>query len=60
MGVTDIAAKTLIRTKKSALKRGKTYIYDAMNILYSMCCMSAISDLLAQKPAVPTRHLVST
>ena len=59
MGVTGIAANTLIRDKKSALKRGKTYVYDAMNILYSMCSISAISDILGQKPAVPTRNIVS-
>ena len=59
MGVADIASNTLIRAKKSALKRGKTYIYDAMNLLYSMCCISAISDLLGQNPPVPTRSIVS-
>ena len=47
-----------IRTKKSTLKRGKTYLYDVMNVLYSMCSISAIVDLLTQRPTVPTRNLV--
>ena len=58
MGGPNIAAHTLIHTKKSTLKRGKTYLYDAMNVLYSMCSISSIADLLAQSPAVPTRNLV--
>lgn len=59
MGGANIAANTLIKTSMSRLKRGKTYLFDAMNLLYSMCYISAISDLLQQKPAVPTRQIVS-
>ena len=58
MGGTGVAAHTLVKTKKSNLKRGSTYVFDAMNVLYSMCGVGAISDLLVQKPAVPTREIV--
>ena len=33
MGGTNIAAHALVRSRKSALKRGKTYLFDAMNVL---------------------------
>ena len=59
MGGTNIAAHALVRSRKSALKRGKTYLFDAMNVLYSMCSISAIADLIAQKPSIPTRQIVS-
>ena len=59
MGGTNIAAHALVRSRKSALKRGKTYLFDAMNVLYSMCNISAIFDLIAQKPSIPTRQIVS-
>ena len=58
MGGPGIAAHTLNRAKKSALKRGKVYAYDAMNLLYSMCYISDIADLLNQSPPVPTREIV--
>ena len=58
MGAPKTAAHTLCPTKKSTLKRGKTYLFDAMNLLYSLCFISAIADLLVQQPAVPTRDLV--
>ena len=47
MDVVDITDNTLIRSKKSELKRGKTYVYDTMNLLYSMWCISAISDVVS-------------
>jgi len=59
MGGPNIAAHTLKGTKKCHLKRGKTYLFDTMNLLYSMCSLCSIADLLAQQPAVPTRQLVS-
>ena len=59
MGGNNITAHALVRSKKSALKRGKTYLFDAMNVLYSMSKMSFITDLLAQKPPIPTRQIVS-
>lgn len=58
MGGDGIAKHVLVKTKECALKRGAVYVYDAMNLLYSMCFVSAIADLLLQKPAVPTREIV--
>ena len=59
MGGPGIAKHVLKKTVKSALKRGHTYLFDAMNILYSMCSIAAIVDLLSQVPAIPTRQIVS-
>ena len=59
MGGPKIASHTLKGTKKCLLKRGKIYLFDCMNLLYSLCCLSSIADLLVQIPAVPTRQLVS-
>ena len=59
MGGPGIARHACVKTTKCRLKRNKTYAYDAMNILYSICCLSAIADLLVQKPSVPTREIVS-
>ena len=53
-----IARHTLNGYKKSVLKRGETYVYDTMNLLYSMCFVSSIEDLLNQSPPVPTREIV--
>ena len=39
-------ANTLIKTSMIRLKRGKTYLFEAMNLLDIMCYISAISDLL--------------
>ena len=58
MGAPGVAAHTL--QPGSTLKRGKVYIYDAMNLLYSLLSIAAVSDLLSQCPAVPTRELVSS
>ena len=58
MGGDGIAAHTLNGDKNSALKPGKTYAYDTMNLLYSMCFNSAIAELLNQRPPVPTREIV--
>ena len=58
MGGPGIAAHTLNKSKKSALQRGKVYAYDAMNLLYSMCYISGIADLLNQSPPIPTREMV--
>lgn len=52
------AQHALRKDKKSRLKRGVAYVYDTMNVLYSMCSIAAIADLLQQEPAVPTRELV--
>ena len=43
------------------LKRGpkNVYVFDLMGLLYSMCGISAIADLLVQEPAVPTRTQVT-
>jgi len=59
MGGKNIAQHTLKGTKKCRLKRDKSYLYDCMGFLYIICCLASIADLLAQKPAVPTRELVS-
>ena len=59
-GGTGIAQHACVKTKKCALKRNQTYAYDAMNILYTMCSLSAIADRLVQKPSVPTRDVVFT
>ena len=55
----NIAAHALVLSKKSALKRGKTYLFNAMNVLYSMSKMSVIADLLAQKPPISKRQMLS-
>ena len=44
----NIAVNTLIKTSMSRLKRGKTYLFDVMNLLYIMCYISVISDFLQQ------------
>ena len=41
------------------LKRNKAYLFDAMNLLYSMSKVVEIADLLGQNPPVPTREIVS-
>ena len=58
MGGDGIACHTLKGGKTSVLKRGKTYVYDTMNLLYSMCFTSSIADLLNQSPPVPTHDIV--
>ena len=61
MGVTKVASHTLSPfSKKCKLKRGPKnyYVFDTMNLLYSMCGISVIADLLMQKPPVPTRETV--
>lgn len=61
MGATNVASHTLSPfSKKCKLKRGpkNCYVFDTMNLLYSMCGISAIADLLMQKPPVPTCETV--
>ena len=61
IGGPGIAANTLsLCSNVCKLKRGPKYVYvfDLMNLLYSMCCISAIADLLVQRPPVPTRETV--
>ena len=57
MGIRGIASHTL--KPGSALKRDKVYVFDLMNVLYSMLGVASIADLLLQSPAVPTREVVS-
>lgn len=61
MGGNKIASHVLVKSKKktSVLKKGGTYLYDAFNLLYSLCMVAEIADLLGQEPPVPTRELVS-
>ena len=60
MGAPGVVKHTCVSAKKSQLKRDKIYVFDAMNLLYGLCSISVIADLLVQKPAVPTRETVST
>ena len=57
MTITGVASHTLIQGSK--LKRGKVYVYDLMNLLYSLIGIAEVADLLMQSPAVPTREIVS-
>jgi len=61
MGVTGLAKHTLSAAQKggSDLKRGKVYVHDAMNLLYSLCTSSTMADALSQSPPVPTKELVN-
>jgi len=59
MGIGRCAQHTLVKSVKSVLKRNKTYLFDAMNLLYSICKVVEIADLLGQSPPVPTREIVS-
>ena len=59
MGIRRCAQHTLVKSAKSRLKRNKTYVFDAMNLLYSLCKVVEIADLLGQSPPVPTREIVS-
>ena len=61
MGTTKVASHALSPfSKKYKLKCGPKnwYVFDTMNLLYSMCGISVIADLLMQKPPVPTRETV--
>ena len=57
MTIHGVASHTL--RPGSVLQRGKVYVFDCMNLLYSMLGVTAIGDLLMQSPAMPTREVVS-
>ena len=59
--VKGLAKRTLSPAQKggSDLKRGAVYLYDAMNLLYSLCATSTMADVLSQSPPVPTKELVN-
>ena len=58
MGGPKIAAHAQRPSKDSKLQRGKTYLFDAMGLLYAMATRAEIADALGQTPPVPTRDVV--
>ena len=57
MGGPKIAAHAQRPSKDSKLKRGKTYLFDGMGLLYAMATRAEIADALGQTPPTPTRDL---